>query len=202
MRKHFWVGGSPCAGKSTITNLLAEQLGWEVYRVDEHTDAHFKRSTAVSHPTFHHLMQLQGDALWMRPVEKQFQDEIAFCADQFSLILEDVEKMEGEETAVIEGTSLLPHLIASQLDSLHEAIWLVPTPTFQQEHYAKRPWINGILSQCSNPDQAWENWMQRDILFARWVIQEAKRLDLHIIEVDGSRTIGKTTKLVQAWFKQ
>ena len=37
------IGGSPCAGKSSIVMLPAERPALEVYRCDEHVAAHTQR---------------------------------------------------------------------------------------------------------------------------------------------------------------
>lgn len=48
-----------------------------------------------------------------------------------------------------------------------------------------------VLEGTSNPEQAFENWMQRDILFAQMVRKEAQKLGYPSLMTDGSRSIGK-----------
>ena len=197
----YWIGGSPCAGKSTLANIIAKKHSFAVYHIDDHDEDHLQRSTPEAQPTLHRLMQLRGDDLWLRSAEEQFQDEIAFSAEPFPFILQDVAKMPLEKSLIIEGVALLPHLVSPLLSSPHQAIWLVPTESFQRKYYAQRPWVADVLAQCSDPEQAWENWMQRDALFARWIASEAARLNLHVLEIDGSFNVEETAQLVEAWLK-
>jgi broad-specificity NMP kinase len=36
----FWLGGSPCAGKSSISERLASDFGLDIYHVDEAFEIH------------------------------------------------------------------------------------------------------------------------------------------------------------------
>lgn len=82
------------------------RFGLTVYHVDEHDEDHLKRSTPQEQPTFHRLMQLQGDDLWLRSAEEQFQDEIAFSAEPFPFILEDLAQLPAETAVIVEGAAM------------------------------------------------------------------------------------------------
>ncbi len=200
----YWLGGSPCAVKSTVANAIADRLGWRVYHCDDWFADHRERSNPVQQPTFHHLSHLQGDALWLRPVAQQIASEIHFCAEEFSLVLEDIERMvvEEERPLLFEGAAALPHLLAPLLPQPHHAFWLIPAEAFQRQHYARRPWVDGILAATSNPAQAFENWMSRDAGFARWLETEAVKNGLSWLQVDGSLSIAETVSHVTRHFLQ
>ena len=68
---------------------------------------------------------------------------------------------------------------------------MTPTADFQTKHYQQREWVPYVLEGTSNPEQAFENWMQRDILFAQMVRKEAQKLGYPSLMTDGSRSIGK-----------
>jgi hypothetical protein len=83
-----------------------------------------------------------------------------------------------------------------------ELEWLVPTEQFQRTHYPWRgAWVQGILGQCQDPAQALQNWMDRDVAFARWVMGGTAELGLASIEVDGSQTIAENAALVAERFE-
>jgi hypothetical protein len=133
----------------------------------------------------HQLAKSSWDELWTRPVERQIREEVAFYREEFPLILEDFAAFPPETPLVAEGTALLPELVAPLLQGQRRAIWLVPTPSFQREHYARRPWMDDILRQCADPALAFDNWMQRDIGFADAVEVSAQTLGLPVIRVNG-----------------
>ncbi len=51
-------------------------------------------------------------------------------------------------------------------------MWLIPGAHFQREHYARRPWVEGILRQCADPAHAFDNWMARDAGFEEEVARD------------------------------
>jgi hypothetical protein len=57
------------------------------------------------------------------------------------------------------------------------------------ENYSQRPWAQRILDTCSDPEQAFENWMKRDYQFGKRIIQQASKLKYRVIIVDGTISI-------------
>jgi 2-phosphoglycerate kinase len=197
-RRILWIGGSPCAGKSTLARHLAEQYGLAPYRCDEALDSHLGRITAAAHPTIHKLTNISWNELWTRPIEVQIREELAFYREDFPLIVEDLLSLPVTTPLIVEGTALLPELIAPLLAAPHQAVWLVPTATFQRDHYARRSWIEEILRQCADPAQAFDNWMRRDSGFADIVEAQAIEHALWVQRVDGTVNIEAMTALVAA----
>ena len=110
--------------------------------------------------------------------------------------------MPQTEPLLVEGTCLLPGSVYEALASKNRAAWVVPSETFQVAHYRDRgAWVEAILSQCANPEQAFQNWMGRDAEFARWVTRRANELGLRIVQVDGTRTIAENAHLVAGYFR-
>ncbi|MCB9156204.1 MAG: hypothetical protein H6645_03700 [Caldilineaceae bacterium] len=202
LRRVYWLGGSPCAGKSTVSEMIAEQLGWQVYHCDDWDEVHRARADVVKHPTFHAVTKLRGDALWLRPVEEQLATEIRFHGEQLALVLEDLPQIlaTDERPLLVEGSAPLPHLLTPLLPNRHHAFWLIPTETFQRYYYAQRPWVPGQLATTSNPAQAFENWMQRDAAFARWLEGQVAHDNLEWWQVDGTISIEETAELVTKHF--
>lgn len=198
----FWVGGSPCSGKSSITQILADEHGLNVYRCDDAYWEHAKRVAPVEQPTFHRLAQMAWDEVWMRPVEVQVAEEIACYREEFAMIVEDLLALDRSRPVIAEGAALLPDLVSGLLLDRSRAVWVVPTEPFQREHYTleKRPWVKDILRHCQDPTQAFANWMERDVGFTEWVVRRARELDLEVLMVDGKRTIAENAGAVAGYF--
>ena len=137
----------------------------------------------------------------MQPVESLVQDVIACYREHFTLVLEDVLSPLKRKSLLVEGTALLPAQVASVLSRPSHAIWLIPTADFQRAHYSKRDWVRGVLAQCSEPEVAFHNWMERDIHFAQWIEAEASATHLSLLRVDGSRTIEQNAEAVARHFQ-
>ncbi|GHO96179.1 hypothetical protein KSF_062270 [Reticulibacter mediterranei] len=185
----YWLGGSPCSGKSTIADVLVKKYGFALYRCDEAFYEHSKIVTAEQQPIFHRLVHLSSEDLWMRLVAQQVAEEIAFYHEEFPLILEDLLAYPRTQPVLVEGAALLPECVYPLLSHPRRAIWIVPTGEFQMHHYRQRTWAKDVVKACSDPEQAFLNWMQRDIAFAHHVAHEATQRALPLLVVDGQRSL-------------
>jgi len=182
----YWIGGSPCAGKSSIADILAATYGLTLYRTDEAYSRHEKVVTPEQHLIFYKLTHCSSEELWMRPVEQQVMEEIALYREEFPLILDELLALPRPQPILVEGAALLPECVLPFLLEPQRAIWIIPTAEFQLHHYGLRAWAKDVVKDCTNPEQALQNWMQRDIRFARWVEQEAQQQRMRILVVNGA----------------
>lgn len=198
----YWLGGSPCSGKSSIAEILAEQYSLQLFRCDYHFTDHVRLAQPDQQPALHRLSTMSWDEIWMQPVEALLQRAISLYQEEFPFILADLSKLAAADDRPIlaEGAALMPDYVHDRLGGPSQAIWVVPTATFQRTHYRKRTWVQGILDQCADPDQAFQNWMDRDVAFATWVTDRAKNLGLSVLTVDGGQTIAENAVLVAEHF--
>jgi 2-phosphoglycerate kinase len=194
----FWVGGSPCSGKSSIAEILADRHDLLIYKCDDAFWQHAKRVDPILQPTFHRLTQMTWNEVWMRPVEAQIADEFTCYREEFGMIVADLVALPRSRPIVAEGAALLPELVSSVLTERSRAVWVVPTEAFQRAHYTpeKRPFVNDILAHCEDPAQAFANWMDRDVGFAKQVAQQARTLGLDVLMVDGRHTVEQNAESV------
>jgi 2-phosphoglycerate kinase len=197
----YWIGGSPCSGKSTIAARLAADYGFQVYSCDEHFPEHMKQADALHHPTMHTLSQMSWDEIWMRPIEEQVETVIKIYGEEFEMILADLRTLPANRPVLAEGAALLPMLVAGLLDENSLGVWILPGPAFQRYHYSKRGWVQGILEQCSHPQEAYHNWMERDARFAERVARQATALGLPVLVVDENLGIEELLRRVKQIFR-
>jgi len=197
----FWLGGSPCAGKSSICEVLAERHNLRCYHCDVAFNEHRHRFTPAGQPTLFKWTHTPWDELWMQPAAVLLDEAIACYREHFDLILQDLRAFPKTIPILAEGNPLLPDRVFDLLRHPRQAIWLVPTAEFQKKCYPERgAWVQTILSQCTDPDQAFQNWMARDIAFANWITGKATALQLTLLPVDGQRTIAENAELVARHF--
>lgn len=192
----FWIGGSPCSGKSSIARILSKKYGLQVYSCDDQYEAHLKRAIPGKHPRMSRASGSTWDDVWMHPVEYLIEREFAFYHEEFEMIIEDLLTLPSDTPICAEGAALLPECVLPLLNDHSQAIWIVPTEQFQRQEYARREWVQGILAQCSLPEQAWENWMGRDAGFARKIALQAERLGFTVLEVDGTQSLQSNAEQV------
>ena len=194
----YWLGGSPCAGKSTIAKRLADKYGLALYHCDEHFDRHLAQATPKKHPLLSRLRLMTCDEIWLAPVEHQVKRELAFYREEFPMILADIQAL--PRPLIVEGAALLPKLLVSKLETPNHGVWIIPTEVFQLTHYIRRPWVKNVLVDCSDSLEAFQNWMARDAGFAQTVRAQAEDRSLNLIVVDGTLSLDHNFELVEAYF--
>jgi 2-phosphoglycerate kinase len=197
----FWVGGAPCSGKSSISEVIASRFGLDIYHIDEAFELHARHVDPLHHPALTKWAKSSWDQRWMQPVESLVQEAIACYREHFTLVLEDILSLPKRKSLLVEGTALLPAQVANVLFNGSRAIWLVPTADFQRAHYSRREWIQSILAHCSMPEVAFDNWMERDIRFAQRIAAQTRAAHLELFRVDGSRTIEQNAQAVATHFQ-
>lgn len=197
----FWLGGSPCAGKSSISESLAIHFGLDIYHVDEAFEIHRQDLDPAHQPTLRRWLASSWNERWMQPIDSLVEDAIACYREQFEMVVQDISARTQDTLLLVEGTSLLPRQVADILTNPNHAIWVIPTAEFQREYYSARTWARGIVEQCDNPEVAFDNWMQRDIRFAKWIEAEVGALDLRLLRIDGSRTLAENAAAVADHFQ-
>lgn len=196
----YILGGSPCSGKSSIAEQLAQEFRLAYYKVDDHEPEHAARCDPARHPVMHRLKQMSWEEIWMRPVQEQVDEEFAYYRERFEMIVEDLQAFDPETPLILEGAAYLPELLAQNNADPQRVIFLVPSREFQYQYYRQRPWIHGILKECSDPEQAFDNWMMRDHLFGQTLLAQAKARRYTTLLVDGTLTLEEQYAWVKANF--
>jgi hypothetical protein len=193
----YWIGGSPCSGKSTISRTLAKRFGLACYEVDASLPRFLPRLDPQRHPTLIRWTATPWDELWMQPPAALLEQAITAYGEHFGLILEELSGMDQGKPLLAEGTALLPGLVQPYLGDPPRAVWVMPGEAFQRSMYPQRgKWVQGILAGCRDPQKAFQNWMDRDAAFGSWVLSETTRLNLPSLLVDGARSIEENAELV------
>jgi len=101
---------------------------------------------------------------------------------------------------ILEGAAYLPELLEQSNANLKRVIFLVPTKEFQWHHYSKRPWIKDILNECKYPEKAFENWMVRDNMFGKKILEQAKERNYQTMLVDGKQNLDQQYEIIKRCF--
>lgn len=118
------------------------------------------------------------------------------------MIIEDLLRLPKKPGVIVEGFRLLPRLVKPLLAVRSQAVWLLPSPEFRQAVFASRggpQW--GFIGKTSNPEQALRNVLERDAMFTQQLYAEAKRLELNVVQVDGTLTADELTSRVTEAFR-
>lgn len=196
----YWIGGSPCCGKSTISEILAKDYGFEIYKCDDHLEKYAEIGFENGVEIMKKVKSMNSDETWLRNVDEQVEDEFEFYREALKIIVADLEKNYRGKRVLVEGAAILPEFVNNLgVDNSHY-VCMVPTRAFQIEKYREREWVKHYLADCSQPIQAFENWMKRDAQYAEHVAQSAKNYNMNVIVVDGSHSIEENYARVKQLF--
>jgi hypothetical protein len=179
----LWIGGSTCAGKSTIAERLAERYQLPAYFFDRREPFHIYRSIPEQQPHLIGFMAMTMDERWvLRSPEAMALHTIAsWSTERFPMVLDDLSSMPAEAPIIAEGPGLFPQQVAPLLTRPNQGIWLVASRDLIEQVRHARP---GLARMTSDPERTMRNIIDRDILIADHVRQGAQTLGLPHIEVD------------------
>ncbi|AEY64529.1 AAA family ATPase [Clostridium sp. BNL1100] len=201
MRQIYYIGGSPCCGKSTVAELIAKKYNFQYFKVDDLLEVYINKGAKLGKPLLSKISEMSLDKIWLREPEVQNLEEQYIYNEMFEFILEDLNKLNNDVPIITEGAAFLPNLMSKSGVGKSNYICIVPTNEFQYEKYSQRPWVMQYLEGCSNKELAFENWMKRDYLFADTVLKEALKLGYSTLVVDGKRTIDENLDIIEEVFK-
>jgi 2-phosphoglycerate kinase len=197
LRRVYWLGGGSGAGKSTIARRIAAEHGMHVYATDDVMPDHASRSTPEDAPYLRRFKTMDMDERWVnRSPETMLKTFHWFRGEGFRLIVDDLLRLPAETDVIAEGFRLLPHLVKPLLSEASHAVWLLPTPEFRKAAFDIRGTAWDMPGKTSDPELALRNLLKRDRLFTERLVEEAKRLELPVIEVDTAMTEDELTRQV------
>lgn len=199
MRKTYYIGGSPCSGKSTIAEIVSKKYGLYYFKVDDFLDKYTKMGESKGYEVCKKQESMNPEQIWMRDSLLQCTEELSFYEEIFEFVLADLEKIEAKGI-LTEGAAYLPKLMKKLSISKDRYLAITPTKDFQISHYTQREWVPYVLEGCSDKEKAFSNWMNRDIMFAQEVQRQCSEDQYVSIINDGSIEIDELVDIVVSHF--
>ena len=201
LRHVYWLGGGSGAGKSTIARRIAAEHGMHVYATDDVMPDHAARSTPEDAPYLGRFKAMDMDERWVnRSPETMLETFHWFRGEGFRLIVDDLLRLPSDTDVIAEGLRLLPHLVTPLLSEASHAVWLLPTPEFRSAALHSRGTAGDIPGQTSDPELALRNLLNRDRMFTDRLVEETKRLQRPVIEIDTALTEDELSRQVTQAF--
>ncbi len=201
MSEIYYIGGSPCSGKSSIAEMLVQKYSFQYFKQDDFLDEYMKKGASEEHDLFKKVLLMSMEEMWMRDPSEQCHEEISLYEIMLAYSMNNISAFSQDKPIIAEGAGFLPHLVKSMNVDKSHYICIVPTKEFQVSAYSKREWIVHYLSDCSDKDRAFANWMDRDALLAEKVLKDAKNLDYQHLIVDGTSGIDENFAFVEKVFR-
>ena len=197
MSKVYYIGGSPCCGKSTIAEKIKEVYGFQYYKVDDDLFNFIEKGAKDGDDWLKYISNMTLDQLWLRNPITLNEEALITYKKLFPYFMDKINSYDKSTPIITEGAAFLPYLVNELGVDKDRYFYMIPTREFQMSHYQEREWVDDYLASCSDKKTtAFSNWMERDILFATSVHGQAEALGYSGLVVDGSKSIEDTFQLV------
>lgn len=200
MEKIYFIGGSPCAGKSTVAEIISKKYGMFYFAVDKFLDGYTKKGAQKGYPICKKQMEMRAEEIWMRDPLLQCNEEFQYYREVMEFIIDDLKQIRCENGIITEGAAYAPKIIGELRIPKSRYLSITPTREFQISHFRKRKFVPCVLDGCSDLEGAFQNWMGRDVLFAQEVRLQCEKEGYCSVVNDGSKTIEVMADLVTAHF--
>jgi 2-phosphoglycerate kinase len=181
----YWVGGTGCAGKSTLAKSLSREYGLAVHEMDDHHDSFWQQMNEAP-GQFPKLVK-----------HKQHFDE---CGDVFMAAEDWAEFMydlttEGwpltrreldarpDESLICEGAYLNPGILSSSV-APNRVVFLIADEDFQRRHFLSRQNLKEWIDTYRDPDEAFERLTTALGIVARRILADAQEHGTRMFTID------------------
>jgi hypothetical protein len=185
MKHVLWIGGPPCAGKTTIATRLARRHGLRLYSADTRTWEHRDRAIGEGNPAARRWESLTPAERWERSTPDEML-EMSLYRERGPMVVDDLGRLPESPLIIAEGVPLPTSLIADGIAPPSQVVWLIPTVEFQDSRLAAVGTTRGhaVLYQ-----------LMRDL-----IEREAREHHLPTLTVDGSRGLSEMVAVVEQLF--
>ena len=176
-----WIGGPSGSGKTTIGKRLAISHGLRYLGIDKLMQVHHSRGLERGLPAMTRWDELTPDERWLADPPEMAALLMAISDEVWSLLVEDLRALPRFPGIVVEGRPLRPSFVAPPSNQKRNAVWVFPTAEAQERNLNARG--GSAPSLASDPNRAWRNRIQRELLVARQLEAEAAELDCLTVRV-------------------
>lgn len=136
LKNVYFITGTPCGGKTTISRELAKRHNLLVYDIDEQFANHLKISNSVFQPAMNKVFHT-ADAFFGRTVEEYSKWLVDNTREQLDFVLLDLIRLSQNQIVLCDC-----HLTVEEAEILTEAsriVFLIKEPSNLVEDYCNRP---------------------------------------------------------------
>ena len=136
LKNVYFITGTPCGGKTTVSRALAERYGLTVYDIDEAFDRHRTCSDPARQPNMNKRFA-DADAFFGRTVEEYTQWLVGNTREQLDFVLLDLIRLSKDRTVLCDC-----HLTVEEAERFTEPsriLFLIKDPGHLIDDYCDRP---------------------------------------------------------------
>lgn len=200
LKNVYFITGTPCGGKTTVSRALAKRHGFLVYDVDEHFSSHQK----LADPTLQRAMCKHfenADAFFGRSVAEYKNWLIENTREQLDFVLLDLIRLSQEQIVLCDCHLTLEE--ARHFTEPSRIVFLIKDPTHLIADYCDRPDhqdFNHFIHSASNPEEAKARCNETLKALNEERYEAIKHSDYFWVERTEISCVEETVKKVEAHF--
>lgn len=154
LKNVYFITGTPCGGKTTISRELAKRYHFQVYGIDEQFVNHQQISNAAFQPSMNKVFK-DADAFFGRTAEEYRKWLIENTREQLDFVLLDLVRLSQNQIVLCDC-----HLTMEQAEQLTDAsriVFLIKEPSNIVDDYCNRPDhqdFSNFINSASEPEKA------------------------------------------------
>ena len=147
LKNVYFITGTPCGGKTTLSRALAEKYGFELFDIDERFDEHKKISDPLFQPAMNTCFK-SADEFFGRTVEEYKNWLLENTREQLEFVLLDLIRLSESKKVLCDC-----HLTVAQALAFSEparVVFLIKDPSNLVDEYGNRPDHQGFFQYLNS----------------------------------------------------
>jgi hypothetical protein len=184
----LWIGGGQWAGKSTVSDILAERHGLAAYHYDYHMSrGHWDRRVAAAARAGRSLEPPTAEHMFVSlSPQESAAETVEVLIDTFEYALDDLRAFTSSRPIIAEGFVFRPDLVMPYLRDPRQMVLMVPTDEFREDQSRNVQRAMRPGTAVSDLQIAQRNRMERDRLVSASAVAQAETHGIRVIRIDGT----------------
>lgn len=200
LKNVYFISGTPCGGKTTVSRALGQKYGVPVYDIDEMFPIHRAMSDRTLQPAMNQQFR-NADEFFGRSVDEYQAWLIQNTREQLDFVLLDLVRLSHSGPMLCDC-----HLTVEEAEKITEPskiAFLIRDPRNLAEEYCSRPDHQGFsdfIHSATNYERARETCNETLRTLNERRCQSIRQSGMFYLERDNSRSVAETAALVAQHF--
>lgn len=200
LKNVYFIAGTPCGGKTTISRALGDRYGIRVYDIDEQFPKHQQMSSSVYQPAMNKHFE-NADEFFGRSVEEYKSWLLCNTREQMDYVLLDLIRLSMNEPVICDCHITLEE--ARQLSEPSRVAFMIKETKDIVDEYCNRAdhqGFNDFIHSVSDFEQAKAICNETLRILNTGHYQEIKKSEFFWLERDNKRSVQETANIVAQHF--